>query len=94
MEAITEETAGFRQATQIYLAENRAEMESLIHESTDRLMEQTRVPAQEAHSWETRTVELQTEFMVSYFSKFRFPLGYFYLSTDLERGNFKFGRFL
>ncbi|KAM0125968.1 hypothetical protein ACHAO1_010333 [Botrytis cinerea] len=63
MEAITEETAGFRQATQIYLAENRAEMESLIHESTDRLMEQTRVPTQEAHSWQTRTVELQTEFM-------------------------------
>ncbi|TGO66154.1 hypothetical protein BOTNAR_0067g00330 [Botryotinia narcissicola] len=42
MKAITEETAGFRQATQSYLAENRAEMESLIHESTDRLMEQTR----------------------------------------------------
>ncbi|KAF7857809.1 uncharacterized protein EAF02_011176 [Botrytis sinoallii] len=54
MEAITEETAGFRQATQSYLVENRAEMESLIHESTDRLMEQTRVPAEEAHSWQTK----------------------------------------
>ena len=81
MEAITEETAVFRQATQIYLAENRAEMESLIHESTDRLMEQTRVPAQEAHSWQTRTVELQTEFMVSYSSRFYSPLRF--LSFEL-----------
>ncbi|KAJ8063734.1 hypothetical protein OCU04_007597 [Sclerotinia nivalis] len=58
-----EETAGLRRATQSCLAENRAEMESIIIESTDRLMEHMRVTAHEAYDWQTRTVELQREFM-------------------------------
>ncbi|KAI9643514.1 hypothetical protein NHQ30_008133 [Ciborinia camelliae] len=62
MAANTEEMAGFRQETQYFLAGNRAEMEFIIIESTNRILAGTALP-HEAYYWQERIIALQREFM-------------------------------
>ncbi|ESZ96151.1 hypothetical protein SBOR_3426 [Sclerotinia borealis F-4128] len=62
MTSNTEEMRGSRQEIQHFLAGNRADMESIIVESTDRISARTARP-HEGRYWQRRTIFLQEEFM-------------------------------